>query len=128
MPFWLEIALPAFLLLLVLLAVGGVVANRRRAQSGEEGFVAQLESVDRALAAARAEDKGWEPSVVLAAARSLFERQQPGVEIRSIDLVQVLDRPGTDQDEAVFTIMTDDREIHLTLGRQNGEWVLDGLD
>lgn len=128
MPLWFEIALPAFLLLVAVLAVGGALANKKRTQAREADFVTQLESVDRALAAARAEDKGWEPNVVLTAARRLFERQQPGTEIRSINLVQVLDRPGTDQDEAVFTILTDDREIHLTLGRQEGEWVLDGLD
>jgi hypothetical protein len=33
--------------------------------------------------------------------------------------VQVVDRPGTDEDEAVF--MADGQELRL--GRRNGEWV-----
>jgi hypothetical protein len=34
-------------------------------------------------------------------------------------LVEVRDRPGTDEDEAVFRC----GDKHLTLGRRDGDWV-----
>jgi hypothetical protein len=45
------------------------------------------------------------------------------VTIRDQALVQVLDRPGTDEDKAVFRFHTEDGEAQLTLGRSGGEWV-----
>ena len=38
-------------------------------------------------------------------------------------LIEVLDRPGTDEDQAVFRC----GDAHLTLGRRNGEWVSESL-
>jgi hypothetical protein len=39
-----------------------------------------------------------------------------------------VDRPGTDEDKAVFRV--GDRELHrhLTLGRRDGEWVHEALE
>ena len=42
-------------------------------------------------------------------------------------LVQIIDRPGTDDDKAVFEVASGGREERLTLGRQGGEWVLEQL-
>jgi len=39
--------------------------------------------------------------------------------------VQIVDRPGTDEDKAVFRSTAGAR---LTLGRRDGEWILDRLD
>jgi hypothetical protein len=39
-------------------------------------------------------------------------------------LIEVIDRPGTDADKAVFRV--GGREL-LTLGRREGEWVHDSL-
>ena len=42
-------------------------------------------------------------------------------------LVEVLDRPGTDEDLAVFRVEGEGRHDTLNLGRRGGEWVLDSL-
>jgi hypothetical protein len=36
--------------------------------------------------------------------------------------VQVLDRPGTDADQAVFRVRTTDGDHTVTLGRTDGVW------
>ena len=41
--------------------------------------------------------------------------------------MQIIDRPGTDEDKAVFRVASGDREERLTLGREGGEWVLEQL-
>jgi hypothetical protein len=41
--------------------------------------------------------------------------------------VQIIDRPGTDEDKAVFRVEGTDRDERLTLGRMNGEWVFERL-
>ena len=41
--------------------------------------------------------------------------------------MQIVDRPGTDDDKAVFRVTAGDREERLTLGRQGGDWVLEAL-
>ena len=43
-------------------------------------------------------------------------------------LVEVLDRPGTEEDFAVFQVEGEGRTDTLTLGRRDGEWVLDKVD
>jgi hypothetical protein len=40
-----------------------------------------------------------------------------------MQLVQVIDRPGTDADQAVFRVETADGDEHrITLGRTGGVW------
>ena len=113
---------------LALLALLGAVANARRRSARREEFQASLEEVNRALAAAHAEDKGWEPAALEASARRAFEAERPGATIQQQSLVQVIDRPGTDEDKAVFHFLTDEGEAYLTMGRAAGEWVAEGLE
>src|SRR5215207_8814413 len=109
MPTWLIIVL----VVLLVLAVGGAIAARRRMAAREGHFERSLAHVNRDLAAAHAEDNGWNRDTLEAAAR--------GSEPAELDLVQVIDRPGTDDDHAVFSIGHE----RLTLGRRDGEWVLE---
>ena len=106
------------LALLVLLAIGGAVATARRTRAREATVQAQLREANEALAAAHADDKGWERDTMEDAARRAYAERHggPPAELR---LVQVVDRPGTDEDEAVFH--ADGRE--LVLGRHDGAWV-----
>jgi hypothetical protein len=48
------------------------------------------------------------------------------VEIHELTLVQVVDRPGTEEDKAVFRVVAADTRVQLTLGRVAGEWVSEG--
>jgi len=122
MPTWAIIVLAVFGAFLVLALLGALAAwlrNRRR----RERFGSSLDQVDRSLADARATDRGWERGVLEAAARRAFAAERPGVEIHELTLVQVLDRPGTEEDKAVFRVVAGDVRVHLTLGRVQAEWV-----
>ena len=124
----LEVIIVAVVLLVILLAIGGMLVVARRRRAGEAGFDASLEEVNRQLAAAHAQDKGWEPSALNAAARRAFAEQRVADEIRDEALVAVLDRPGTDEDRAVFRFVTDAGTFLLTLGRRGGEWAAEGVE
>jgi hypothetical protein len=124
----LAVIIVAVVLLLILLAIGGMFANARRRRAGAAGFDASLDDVNRQLAAAHAQDKGWEPSALNAAARRAFAEQRVADEIREEALVAVIDRPGTDEDRAVFRFVTDAGTFLLTLGRKGGDWAAVGVE
>ena len=122
MPTWLIIVLAV----LVVLAVGGFFARRALNRRTETQFRAQLEKANHDLAEAAAADRGWEPATLEAAARKLYTEQR-GREPAELLLVEVLDRPGTDADNAVFRVEGEGRRETLTLGRRDGEWVSESL-
>jgi hypothetical protein len=120
-----EVILGIVFLVLALLAAGGVLARRRQLAATEGRFDANLAQVNNDLAAAHADDRGWERSGLDAAARAAWAEARPGTEPGELTLVQIVDRPGTDDDKAVFRSTAGAR---LTLGRRDGAWVLDRLD
>ena len=118
MPTWLIIVI----LVLLVLAIGGVIARRRQLQRSRPAFERSLVQVNRDLAAAAAQDRGWDRATLEDAARRIYAAER-GSEPPELVLVEVLDRPGTDEDQAVFRC----GDAHLTLGRRDGEWVADSL-
>ena len=114
----LGIILIAFGVLAIVFAIGGYIAINRRRERERSELIARAEQADQHLAQAHADDKGWERTGLEAAARSAYAGKH-GTEPRELRLVQVVDRPGTDDDEAVFH--ADGEE--LVLGRRGGEWV-----
>ena len=124
MPTWLLIVL----VVLLVLVVGGIIARQRQLARTEDRFAANLSKVNEDLAAAHAEDRGWEPSGLEAAAREAYRAQRPGVEPREVMLTQIVDRPGTNEDKAMFRFRTEGRDEVLTLGRQDGHWVFERLE
>ena len=123
MPTWLIIVLAV----LLVLVVGGVIARSMQLRRTQGAFRERVERANHDLAEAAAADRGWDRATLEAAARR-FCAEQAGTEPSELLLVEVLDRPGTDEDQAVFQIKADGRTRHLTLGRQEGEWVLEGLE
>jgi hypothetical protein len=109
--------------IVVVFAVGGAVATARRARSSEDHLARVLGDANEALARARAEDRGWDRDTLDAAARAAFAERFPGKAIDSLLIVQVIDRPGTEDDVAVLRIVAGGQETDLTLGRRGGEWV-----
>ena len=107
--------------LVVLLIVGGLVANARRARGGEDELRTALSEADRALAAARAVDRGWDREAMEAAARAAFAARSP-VEIGELLLLQVVDRPGTEEDQALFRVVTDAGSEEILLVRREDAW------
>jgi hypothetical protein len=118
-PTWLII----FIVVVLVLAIGGYFARKRQLERTESVFRERLERANLDLADAHAADKGWEPSVVEGAARRLFAEQR-GSDPGELELWQVIDRPGTDDDKIVFRA---DGAL-LTLGRRDGEWVFESLE
>jgi hypothetical protein len=114
MPIWLIIVIAV----LVILAVGGVIARRRQLARTRPAFERSLTQADRDLAAAAAADRGWDRGRLEAAARRVYAERH-GAEPQTLTLVEVLDRPGTDADEAVFEAQGE----RLVLGRRGDEWI-----
>jgi hypothetical protein len=125
MPTWLIIVLGVFVALVIVLAVGGAYARRRQLERSRGRFDEHLARVNRELAAAHAGDRGWAREGLEAAARAAYAAERGGAEPAGLTLVQIIDRPGTDDDRAVFHVAGDDEQ--LTLGRKDGRWVLEQL-
>jgi nitrogen fixation protein FixH len=120
-----EVVVGVLILALVLLFLGGFVATNRRRDALQERLKAEIEAADAALAEARATDRGWERETIEAAARGAFAERHPDRPVDQLQLVRVVDRPGTESDQAVFRVVTaDGGEETLTLGRRDGAWVL----
>ena len=118
----LEIVIVVVILVIAALVVGGFVASGRHARADEAAGKAELDAVDQALALARAQDRGWERSLLEEACRAAFAQRSPA-EIRDLELVQVVDRPGTEEDQAVFRVVTDHGSEYLHLDRRGDAWV-----
>jgi hypothetical protein len=123
MPAWLIIVI----VVLLVLIVGGAIAARQRLARTRPAFDARLEKVNRDLAAAQAEDRGWQPERLEQAARAAWAEQRPGEEPEAVTLYEVLDRPGKAEDKAIFRFRAGGREHLLTLGRSDDEWRFEGL-
>lgn len=108
-------------LFVLAIALGAVSATRRN-RAGAASFAESLTVVDRQLAAATAEDHGWERSTLDAAARAAFAEHRPGVDPAGLELTQIVDEPGTDSDLAIYRIPAAGGTTRLTLGRRNGAW------
>jgi type II secretory pathway pseudopilin PulG len=107
--------------LLVLLIVGGVVANARRTRAEGDQLRATLMEADRALAQARAADRGWERGLLESAARDAFAVRSPA-DVRELQLLKVIDRPGTEEDQALFRVVTDAGSEEILLARHGDSW------
>ena len=119
----LGIILIVLAVVIVLLVAGGYAAATRRAKSHEGDLRRELATAERELAEAHANDKGWDPAVLAAAARDAATERFGDATVGTPLLVQVVDRPGTDADQAVFLIKTADGGEHrMTLGRAGGVW------
>lgn len=114
-----EIIVLVVIVLLAVLFAGGYAASTRRTAALADNLRDRIEAADTALAAARAEDRGWERGTMEAAARDAVAPR----EVVALHLIQVVDRPGTDADEAVFRAEHSDGDATtVILGRRDGVW------
>ena len=104
------------------LIVGGIFARNRQLARSRPAFERALAQVDRDLAAAAASDRGWDRTLLETAARRI-SAEQFGGEPEELTLVEVIDRPGTDEDQAVFDVNAGGARHRLVLGRRDGSWI-----
>jgi hypothetical protein len=121
-PTWLIIVI----VVLLVLIVGGMIARSMLQKRTTGEFRARLERANHDLAEAAAADRGWDRATLESAAQRIFTEQK-GAEATELLLVEVIDRPGTDQDQAVFRVGAEGGHHFLTLGRREGDWVLESL-
>jgi hypothetical protein len=115
-----EVIVLVAIVVIALLFAGGVYITGRRRDASSGDLRARIEAADAALADARAQDKGWERATIEAAARAAVAPR----DVKELHLVQVVDQPGTDADQAVFRVVAaDGSESTITLGRRDGAWV-----
>ena len=107
---------------LALLFLVGLAGNARFLRSREDSLAQRIAEADAALAAARAEDRGWDRALLDAAARTAVERRHPGSAVSALELVQVVDRPGTDEDEALMRVRHAGGEEDVLLRRTGDVW------
>jgi hypothetical protein len=117
-----EVVLLILLVVVLGLIAGGLLVNARRYRAQERTLGGAVLAADQALATAHAEDKGWERGRMEAAARDAFAARSDD-DIQELHLVQVIDRPGTEEDEAVFRVVTASGEQDVRLGRRDDAWV-----
>ena len=117
----LAIIIVIVVVLVVLLIVGGLIANERRTRGQEDETRLAVREADQALALARAGDRGWERGVLEAAAREALAARSP-VEVRELLLLQVVDQPGTEEDQALFRVVTDVGSEDILLVRHGDTW------
>lgn len=117
-----EILLIVIAVVVLALGAGGYRATARRTQARDGKLREQLASAELELAHAHAADKGWDRATLEAAARAGALQRFGAVQVDALQLVQVIDKPGTDADQAIFRVQTPDGDHTLTLGRTGGVW------
>jgi hypothetical protein len=108
--------------LFVIFLVGGLLAARRRTVLAGDEYEQHVAAADHALEAARALDKGWDPSLLEAAARAALGRQRPGWTYDELALVLVDDRPGVEKDTAHYLATGGGLQARVILARSDAGW------
>ena len=114
--------------LLLVAIVGGYLATRRRERLDAGSWEEHVAAADRALEAARVEDKGWDRSLLDAAARKALAEQRPDFQVRDLHLVLVDDRPGTVEDRAHLIAPSDTEALRVVLARRDDDWVAERIE
>jgi len=117
------IVIVVLLVLIVVFFIGGLIIARRRSEEHADRLEERIAAADRALEAARAADRGWDPILLEEAARSALERERPDFRYDRLHLVLVDDRPGTEQDRAEMAAVGEEGVLHVSVARHGDTWV-----
>src|SRR3954463_15623406 len=113
--------------LMILLFTFGYLASRRRLEG--QDFEGDVAAADRALEAARAQDRGWNRQLLDEAARQALGAERPGFDWESLDLVLVDDRPGVEEDRAHLMAVGPGDRVRVVLSREpDGRWVAERVE
>lgn len=114
--------------LAVIFFVGGLIVIRRRAAATEDRFQDHIAAADRALEAARAADRGWDPVLLEEAARVALERERPDFRYDKLHLVLIDDRPGTDEDRAEIAAVGHGGVVRVSVARRGESWIAETVN
>ncbi|HVW18996.1 MAG TPA: hypothetical protein VHB30_12190 [Solirubrobacteraceae bacterium] len=117
-----EIILIVVVAVVALLFLGGYLGNARARTARARRLDEHIAKADRALATARAGDRGWDRDVLESTVRETLAVRRPGQAIERLELIQVIDLPGTDSDSAVFLVVCGEREERMELVRTGDRW------
>jgi len=118
----LTIVLIIVAVLVIVLFVGGLFAARARAREGAPHYDEHVRDADRALERARAEDRGWDPTLLEAAVKAALDRSHAGTRFEDLVLVLVDDRPGVHEDRAHYDAYAGDQRVRVVLTRDEQGW------
>lgn len=113
--------------LLLIFFVGGLAGARRRSREHEDRLHERVAAADRALEAARAADRGWDPLLLEETARLALQQSAPDFRYEELHLVRVDDRPGTDEDRAEFLASGGERVVRVAVFRRGDRWLAELL-
>jgi hypothetical protein len=117
----------AVVVAIILLFAGGYAAARGRSRLNSARLTERIKAADRALEAARAADRGWDPVLLEEAAREGLERERPQFHYDRLHLVLVDDRPGTDQDRCEMAAVGEEGVLHVVVARKGDSWVAESV-
>lgn len=112
----------------VLFLIGGLIAVRVRNERHAGSYERHVREADTALEQARALDRGWDRSMMEAAAHGALGESRPGFGYDDLYLVLVDDRPGTEEDRAHFMAVGDGGEARVILAREGDRWVAERVE
>src|SRR4051812_4121713 len=116
------------LVLLVVLFLGGLIGARRRADETADELDSRIAAADRALEAARAADRGWDPILLEEAARVALDRERPDFHYDKVHLVLVDDQPGTQEDPAEMAAVGEEGVVRVKVAREGDSWVAQSVN
>jgi hypothetical protein len=119
----LAIVVIVLVVLLVLLFAGGYIAAKRHTEATAVQFAHRIAAADRALEAARAADRGWDPVLLEEAARNALERDRPDFHYDQLHVVLVDDRPGTAEDRCELAAVGEGGVVRVRVARRGETWV-----
>ncbi len=123
------VVLAIVIAIIVVLAVGGAVAARRRLEASSAGFHDHLQRANVDLATAHAADRGWDPEALERAAGTALRERHPELDVAELTLVEVVDRPGIDEDVARYQAQTPaGGEVLVTMVRRGGTWAAERIE
>jgi hypothetical protein len=113
--------------LAVIFFIGGLIVERRRAEATAGDLDRKIAAADRALEAARAADRGWDPIMLEEAARVALDRDRPDFRYDKLHLVLVDDRPGTEEDRAEVAAVGEEEVVRVKVARRGEAWVAEPI-
>jgi Na+-transporting methylmalonyl-CoA/oxaloacetate decarboxylase gamma subunit len=100
----------------------GLFANDRWRRRTAAAAVRHATQADHDLAAAAAQDRGWDRAVLEAAVRDAWATRPDAAPIDELQLLAVIDPPGTDSDRAEFHVRAAGGEAIIYLARTGDSW------